>query len=64
MYNNCYFVLYLLSIQICPPGLHITLGLWNKFYSNLEAELQELGQLIAENKVEQVCRICGLSIYF
>ncbi|XP_072023307.1 uncharacterized protein [Amphiura filiformis] len=34
--------------QVCPPVLHINLGLYNKFYNELVEDVQRLGEVIAD----------------
>ncbi|XP_072030449.1 uncharacterized protein [Amphiura filiformis] len=42
------------KVRTClPPSLHISLGLWGKFYQNLERDITELGELIAD--IEPSC---------
>ncbi|XP_078607304.1 uncharacterized protein LOC144879578 [Branchiostoma floridae x Branchiostoma japonicum] len=40
--------------QVCIPGLHVTLGLYNKLYDRLEHELNDLDAIIATNLVRRV----------
>ncbi|XP_072033292.1 uncharacterized protein [Amphiura filiformis] len=47
--NHCFFF----SSKGLPPSLHISLGLWGKFYQNLERDITELGELIAD--IEPSC---------
>ncbi|XP_072046675.1 uncharacterized protein [Amphiura filiformis] len=39
--------------QVCIPGLHVSLGLWNKFYSLLENDVGKLGNLIVDKLAEE-----------
>ncbi|XP_072016778.1 uncharacterized protein [Amphiura filiformis] len=39
--------------KVCPPALHISLGIWQKFFTLLERDLQELGEAIADDLAEK-----------
>ena len=41
-----------MHFQICPPGLHISLGLFVKFYEMLLDEVEDLDLKIADKKAE------------
>ena len=34
---------------MCPPSLHISLGLWDKFVKLLVRDIQDLGEKIADD---------------
>ena len=47
-YNNTYNCALYHIIQVCIPGLHISLGIFNRFYNLLENACHELDLLQAE----------------
>ena len=47
--------MYKFVLQVVPPGLHVSLGLWSKFFLLLENELQKLGQIIGDDIARKVC---------
>ena len=49
--KNCYLFMPIYESifpQVCPPSLHISLGLWDKFFKLLVRDIQDLGEKIAD----------------
>ena len=49
--GNCYFTVH---EQVCPPGLHITLGIFYRLFSLLENECHDLDvRVLEEDSVDK-----------